>query len=375
MINKKHLAIPNLILYGASIGAISTVMFQRMYMMLTFFTVWFLYTNLKIYYNNFELTKKLKIELCSVIVLGFLTQYYFCFYAVFLAFCMLIILIKRKEKNKTLHYFLQYVRAGIIGVILFLPSINHIFFSYRGLGGREDNFTYLNGLKEFSKQIYIAFGLSLKVGIIISIILLILLIVVFKKSKNKVLYTLFIVPVLLDFFIVVKMSPYRSLRYMMNILPIISIVVIILMDELFKNIKLSTIILSMLAIIISIYGLITTPVKYLYIGYNNYLEIAEKYKEDRFVLVSSTAFCHIQDVPEFKIYKASMAVGPEWLESLKDVEEFESEDEFILSIKRYLDESPEEILEKVLEYTGFSNYELLYESSSSARANVYRIYK
>jgi hypothetical protein len=131
----------------------------------------------------------------------------------------------------------------------------------------------------------------------------------------------------------------------------------------------------MLAIIISIYGLITTPVKYLYIGYNNYLEIAEKYKEDRFVLVSSTAFCHIQDVPEFKIYKASMAVGPEWLESLKDVEEFESEDEFILSIKRYLDESPEEILEKVLEYTGFSNYELLYESSSSARANVYRIYK
>ena len=60
LINKKHLAIPNLILYGASIGAISTVMFQRMYMMLTFFTIWLLYTNLKIYYNNFELTKSLK---------------------------------------------------------------------------------------------------------------------------------------------------------------------------------------------------------------------------------------------------------------------------------------------------------------------------
>ena len=51
-LNRKHLAISGLILYGASIGAISSVMFQRMYMMLTFFTVWFLYTNLKIYYNN-----------------------------------------------------------------------------------------------------------------------------------------------------------------------------------------------------------------------------------------------------------------------------------------------------------------------------------
>ena len=53
LLNRKNLSIPNLCLYGASIGAISTVMFQRMYMMLTFFTIWFLYINLKIYYQLF----------------------------------------------------------------------------------------------------------------------------------------------------------------------------------------------------------------------------------------------------------------------------------------------------------------------------------
>lgn len=160
-LNRRHLSIPNLIFYGFSIGAISSVMFQRMYMMLTFFTVWFLYTNLKIYYNNFELDKKLKIELCIVTVLGFLTQYYFCFYAAFLALAMLVILIKRKEKSKAIKYILQYVRAGIIGVILFLPSIYHIFFSYRGAGGNARDFGMLESLKSFAENIYLAFSLKM----------------------------------------------------------------------------------------------------------------------------------------------------------------------------------------------------------------------
>ena len=41
--------IPTILLYGASMGAISTMMFQRMYMMLTCFAVWYLYYSLKFY--------------------------------------------------------------------------------------------------------------------------------------------------------------------------------------------------------------------------------------------------------------------------------------------------------------------------------------
>lgn len=133
ILNRKNLSIPNLILYGGSIGAISTVMFQRMYMMLTFFTIWFLYINLKIYYNNFELTKSLKRELIIVTILGFLTQYNFCFYAGFLAIVMILLMLKRKEKEKISKYILQFIKSAIIGILIFIPSIYHIFFSYRGI--------------------------------------------------------------------------------------------------------------------------------------------------------------------------------------------------------------------------------------------------
>ena len=129
LINKKHLAIQNLILYGASIGAISTVVFQRMYMMLTFFTIWLLYVNLKIYTNQFTIDKKIKRELVVVTILGFLTQYNFCFYALFLAIIMICLAMRRKEKTFVKSYIWQYVKAAIIGIILFVPSIYHIFFS------------------------------------------------------------------------------------------------------------------------------------------------------------------------------------------------------------------------------------------------------
>ena len=130
------MAIPNLILYGASIGAISTVMFQRMYMMLTFFTILFLYINLKILYNNFELDKKTKRQLIIVTILGFLTQYNFCVYTVFVVIAMACIGLYKKEKKFIKNYIWQFIKSAIIGVLIFLPSIYHIFFSYRG-GGRE----------------------------------------------------------------------------------------------------------------------------------------------------------------------------------------------------------------------------------------------
>ena len=160
-LDKSNLSIPVLILYGFSIGAISTVMFQRMYMMLTFFTVYFLYTNLKIYYNDFNLTKKLKIELCVVTILGFLTQYYFCIYAAFLAIVMIVLmLIKKLSRKEIVSYIMQFVKSAIIGVILFIPSIYHIFFSYRSITGSGSDYTFLEKLVSLSKNIFDGFSLN-----------------------------------------------------------------------------------------------------------------------------------------------------------------------------------------------------------------------
>ena len=375
LLDKKHLSVPNLILYGASIGAISTVMFQRMYMMLTFFTVWILYINLKIYYNNFELTPKLSRQLVLVTVLGFLTQYNFCFYVGFLSIVMICLALVKKEKSKIGKYIFQYVKSAIIGVLLFLPSIYHIFFSYRGGGRQPREFTNFEAFKAFCENVFNSYSLSLKVGAILSIVLLIIFIWKFLNSKSKGIYTILVIPTILTFFMMIFMSPYKSLRYVMYLLPIISMVVVILLDEFIENKKFSSTILTIFSIYLSIYGIFNNPINYLYIGYQKYLDIAEEYKDDRFVLVSNTIFSHIQDVPEFKIYKESLIIEPDNLEDMEQFTEFEDEDEFILGIKNWINKSRDDILEEVMKSTGFDNYELLYSSTKSARLDVYRFYK
>ena len=375
LINKKHLSIPNLILYGGSIGAISTVMFQRMYMMLTFFTVLFLYVNLKIYYNNFELTKKLKRELVIVTILGFLTQYNFCFYAAFLAITMIGIMIFTKKRKEIGSYIFQFVKSAIIGVLIFIPSIYHIFFSYRGINGNPRTFTLLEAFIKLCENLFSAYSLTLKFGIILTIILFAIFIFKFIKSKEKGLYLILVVPAALTFLMMVLMAPYKSLRYIMFILPMVSMIFLIVLDDLVENKKFSVAVLTVFAIFLTVYGIKTNPINYLYVGYQKYLNIAEEYKDDRFVLVVPTVFSHIQDVPEFKIYKESLIIAPDKLDDLQDLREFEGEDEFILGIKNWIEQPEDKILKEVLEYTGFENYELLHTSTKSARESVYRIYK
>ena len=378
-LDKENLAIPLLILYGFSIGAISTVMFQRMYMMLTFFTVLFLYINLKIYYNNFKLDKKLKIELVVTTILGFLTQYYFCIYAAFLALAMIIIMLWKESKNEIENYILQLIKSAIIGVLLFLPSIYHIFFSYRGAGGALSEFTVLEKMIAFIKQFFDSFRLTIVAGIIICVILFITLIIrCIKHKEDRYIYSLLIFPVLFSFVIVCRISPFRSVRYIMFFFPIIAITSIWLMDNLIelivknKNIRIG--ILVFLVCVISIFGLITNKVNYLYIGYNDYLKIANDNSETRFVLICSTSYVHINDLLEFMTYKESIIIDPDKLEQLRNNEELKQEDEFILSIKNWAGDV-DEILKDVLEYTGYSDYELLLNTGNSANCSVYKITK
>jgi len=129
---KDYLTIPVILLYGLSMGAISTVMLLRMYSMLTFFCLLYLYINLKIINNGFEIDKKTSKQLVITTILGFLTQYYFCIFAVLVFILMFIRMIILKNKKYVCKYFLKHLKSAIIGVLIFIPSIYHIFLSYRG---------------------------------------------------------------------------------------------------------------------------------------------------------------------------------------------------------------------------------------------------
>lgn len=380
--NKEKLSIPTIILYGASIGAISTVIFQRMYAMLSFFCVYYLYINLKIIENKFIIDKKLKRELVIITILGFLTQYYFCIYAVFVFICMILKMIKDKNKENYIKYLVSHIKAAIIGVIIFPPAIYHIFFSYRGVGNCN-NVNIIEKTLFYLKEVLNSYSLNNLIGyffILIAIIVIIILLIKNRKEiKNKFTGVLLILPVMLFIVIVSKISPNvnskYTIRYITAILPIVALGIILIIDKIIKNKKLSIIITVSFSIIISIIGLIYNHPKYLYKGYNKYLKLANQYKDLDFVYICDNGFTHINSLPEFMIYNKSIIINTNHdnLDFLRIEPELQKQEQFILSIKKWM--NVDEVLNNVLEKTGFKEYEILLDDNGDFNSIIYLIKK
>ena len=379
--DKEKLSIPAIILYGVSIGGISTVIFQRMYAMLAFFCVLYLYITLKIIKNEYILDKKLKIWLVQTTIIGFLTQYYFCIYAVFVFFIMFIKMLIDKKNKEAITFLVQHIKAAVIGVIIFPPSIYHIFFSYRGIGNKMNFEKYISKIVYYIKETLNAYSLASIIGYVIVIGMIIgitiLLIRNRKKLKFKFENLLLLIPVILFILVIAKISPNinekYTIRYVTAILPIISIFIIFITDNLINSKKISLIILTTFTIIISIYGLIVNTPKYLYKGYSEYIDIAEKYKDLNFVYVCDNGFTHINSLPEFMIYNKSMIINlsHDKLDFLIEDEELQKQSEYILSIKKWM--NTEEVLNKILEKTNFSQYEVLLDDNSDTQSKIYLI--
>jgi len=377
-LDKKHLIIPVLIFYGFSMGAISTVVFQRMYAMLTFFVLEYILINITISKNNFDIDKKTWIKLSVITILGFLTQYYFCIVAAIVAIYMFIRIYLKKDKKKTMKYILNYVKIAIIGVVLYPSSINHIFFSYRGIGKANMQKSFIEKIVEYFSKV--GYSYSVPIVVLLTIVVVFLAIYIIKKVKNKekiinneniILFVLAVVFVLY-MAVVIQVSPeYNTLRYIMAVLPILAIVLFILIDACFKNKKISTSILIVLASAVSIYGLIVSEPDCLFKGYNRYLKIAEENKHTKFVYIGSTLFNHIQSMPEFAIYDESLIIDSKEIKYILEDKELKKADEFILSIKKY--KGDKEILKEIVDNTEFKNYELLLDDEGEPGCIIYKM--
>lgn len=377
ILNKKHLSIPSILLYGLSMGAISTVMFQRMYAVLSFFTLYIILINLQIIKNNYEIDKRTWIKLGTVTILGFLTQYYFCIIAAITAFIIFINIIKKKDSKQVKKYILNYIKIALIGIIIFPASIYHIFFSYRGVSSFNGEINYIEKLMQYIKLIGYSYSIPLILGVIIILALTIAEIYHLIKSKNKHITEISILLSTQIIFILIisKIAPNFSfrdnLRYIMCILPITAITILFLCDNIIKNKKYSEIILTILVIVISIYGLTTSRPMFLYNEYENNLKIAEENKDKYFIYIGSSTFNHIQSMPEFEIYKSSMILEETELNVLENDENIKNSNELIVSIKKYL--GNENIIKEVLEKTGFTNYETLLDDNGETECAIYKI--
>lgn len=378
-LDKKHLIVPALILYGFSMGAVSTVIFQRMYSMLNFFVLMFISANIDIIKKDFDIDKKLWNKLTWIVLLGFWTQYYFCIVAGVVAVLVLIGVIRKQGKQGAITYILKYLKMAVIGVLLYPLSINHIFFSYRGVGKAEMARGFGEKLVEYLNMIGYSFSVPV-LAIAICLILLVMAVAVKsvidkKVDKNALGAGAIIFSVICYVCVIVKVSPELQdaniIRYIMCVLPLIIISILLLIDTVIKNKNVLKYSLVGISLIISVYGLMFSEPAFLYKGYAKYLEIAEENKEDKFVYVGDTVFNHIQSMPEFATYSESLILNENQLDVLENDSKLSEENEFILSIKKY--KGADEILAKVIEKTGFLNYEVLLDDDGDVGCKIYKV--
>ncbi|MBR3153135.1 MAG: glycosyltransferase family 39 protein [Clostridia bacterium] len=371
LLDRKEISLIAVLLYSFSMGAISTMMFQRMYMMLSFFTIVCLFLHLKIRKNNYETDSKTRWALFGVTVLGFLTQYYYCIYAALIAIVMSFILIKKKSYKELFKYIRTLFFSAIVGLLVFPFAIEHIFFSYRGVNS-FGNSGYFDRLYEFIKYIFNAFG-GTNV-IIMSLFAIVIVTHLITRKKDKDLICLIGIPVLLYIFIIAKIAPYMEMRYIMNMLPILSIIIVIGISGLFDNKMYNTLIASVAVVFLIGCGFVFGKPLFLYKGYQEYIDISEKYSDDSLVYVGYTIFNHIESVPEFMNYKQTLMLSTEQLDLTKNDKVLDNSDEFILIVNRHL--GNEHVLKTVMENTGYSHYEILKDDSDEGMDNfVYRVYR
>lgn len=326
--------------------------------------------NLFIVKSEYKVNKKTQILLAITAILGFLTQYFFAIYAALVAIVMIVLFIKNKETKELFKYIRTLVISAVIGIVLFPFSIDHMLNSDRKIGGFQST-NYADRVLTYFNMILRYFGS--KWEIMLALFAIALLAILIKRKTERGITAVIIFPTIIYIMLVAKLAEFLELRYVMNILPIVAIMIMMAIGSIFENKKYNIMLATVALILLVGYGFLTEKPLYLYKDYNKYIDISKKYSNDDLVYVGYTFFDHIQSLPEFTNYKKTFMIYNDQTDRLKDDEELSDKNEFILSVHRNME--PEKVVSEVLEYTGFSNYELIYEGDQEINQVIYRIYR
>ncbi len=225
-----------------TLAALSNITYIRMYSLLSLEILITLFLHIKLL-NQLKIDKKLLFLIGLIVLAGILTHYYYLFYLIFLYLIFMIKYIKEKNYKMLFSYTITIIISGILSLIIFPYSINHMFFGYRG-DGVINNFKNISNLIISNLLEYIniinIYGFNQLLYIIITIALIALLYIkIFKKEKiqiNKNILKIIIIPVIFFFVIVAVASPWRLLRYMVAIFSLIFIILIYYLYKLLKTV-------------------------------------------------------------------------------------------------------------------------------------------
>lgn len=207
-----------------SVAAVDTVMYIRMYCLLTLLVTITVYLHMK-------LLEKTKVDygwcglIALVALLGVLTQYYYLFFLVGLYTFMSVRYIKQKRWQEWVGYTVSLVGAGIVSLVIWPYSLQHMFFGYRGQGAMSNLTNPAAMIMHIGIYLWLVSQNALNGLLPVIIIAVVVLCVRGMRRQRKLTLTrneqqilpMIFYPTLVYFLLAAVMSPYQDVRYVMPI--------------------------------------------------------------------------------------------------------------------------------------------------------------
>ena len=317
-----------------TLSSITNVIYIRMYALSTLNIVITTYLHLKLL-DKKENDYKLLLAIGIFALTGSLTHYYYLFYLAML-FIMFVIKYLKEKKYKELGKYIGIIAlAGIISLIIFPYSIQHMFFGYRGQGVIS-NFTNIsNFIISICEYIFITNVYAFNNTLFILLIFIFGVLIYKKAKKIKIIeknkYIKYIIfPTFFYAILVAIASPFIELRYMMPVCNLIFVLVLYTVIALLKNItkeKLLNKIIIVVYFLILIMPFVSNKIINLAMGekfrseqetsYSSKTEIAQKLRSETNLpidIISNFANVSIEDI---LLYIKDFQLEPEVMYSNK----------------------------------------------------------
>lgn len=336
----KYFAFFPVLFYGFSIAAVNTVTYVRMYMLLTMWSMWFLYEHLLILKTK-ELKRRNIINIIIATFGGLFTHYYFAIFAFPIVLIQMIWMSMRKDWKMVGKYAMSGGVGGGIAIVLYPTILENL--TGTGVSHSQDTFQNMHNFSNWYARVQQfwkiisneMFGSSLW-GIIIVIVFATMVYIVTQVlwkmklcynvdhyeitvqsniiSKEKIVkikresYLVFdiVISGMFVFLIASKISPWQVNRYIMNLYPLFSLIFCYVLYCLYglwirNNVKKIVVILISLLLIGRLTYYMQDPC-YLYPEGENNIVISKEYSDTTCVYVYTTAYILVNEALELQNY-------------------------------------------------------------------------
>lgn len=382
------LALVPVIAYGFSAGAISNVVFLRMYVLLTVWVLALMDLHVKWILND-RMQKKDFLLLVLMAYLGFMTHYYFFLIAFFTSAFYFFYLLFKKRFAVLVKYCVAMLASLLLVEVTFPVAFFKLFKGQRGDEAVQNFFSvtdFVSHAKAFWK--ITGQGLFADLNDIFALVLIIggaitILVSFFRRKqqageekssaivknatsetrKTWLSISCMSFMTVCYFILISKIAPFLVDRYLFGVYPVIVLITFFLLYEIlhyWSSEKVTFIVMMVIAGALAVFGVSGKQVQYLYSGNKDNVKIMEAHEGDTCLYITDEKYLLVQNALELEHMGVVFIESPENIESLAGKINT-SKNSMIVYVTDRVDQ--EETLKRVCETLGFADWKPLFTSA------------